>query len=225
MGSGLFIVDVMEATTLHEMNLILTENSPDFAIISTQYEDGSIFSLFPLKPMQCPMIITSKTEQEAYQAIRLHADGYLLEPVAEVDLFNTLNYVLTLRTTATNGRGESSSRTYKQRLLVKIGDKLKSLGAGDVAYAYAEGKVVYIIALSSNKKYIIDYSLDELEKSILNPASFFRINRKFIINIDAIDEVRSYMNSRLKLTLSVSSDADMIVSREKVVAFKNWMNY
>ena len=113
---------------------------------------------------------------------------------------------------------------FKKRSLVKFGDKIQSIAVEDVSYIYAEGKMVFIVTKSTNRKYIIEYSIDELEKNLLNPENFYRINRKFIVNIDAIEEARQFVNSRLKLILNPSTDFDMIVSREKVQDFKRWLN-
>jgi len=115
-------------------------------------------------------------------------------------------------------------QTFKRRFLVKIGDRLKTKPVEDIAYVFAEGKTVYIVSKTDRRKYIVEHTLDELEQHLLNPYDFFRINRKFIVHIDSIDEVRNYVNSRLKLTMNPMSETDMIVSRERVSDFKNWLN-
>jgi len=94
----------------------------------------------------------------------------------------------------------------------------------DISFFYADGKMVYFFTRSTGRKYIAEYTLDELEKNLLNPECFFRINRKYIVHINTIEEVRNYANSRLKLTLNPISENDMVVSRDKVGSFKNWLN-
>ena len=84
--------------------------------------------------------------------------------------------------------------------------------------------MAYIVTKGTSRRYIIENTLDELEKKCLDPAVFYRVNRKFIVNINAIEEARNYVNSRLKLVLDPPTDFDMIVSREKVTDFKNWLN-
>ena len=122
-------------------------------------------------------------------------------------------------------QGETlEQQTFKLRFLVKIGDRLKTKPVEDIAYLFAEGKTVYIVSKADNRKYIVEHTLDELENYLLNPHDFYRINRKFIININSIDEVRNYVNSRLKVKLNSACDMDMIVSREKVSDFKSWLN-
>ena len=115
-------------------------------------------------------------------------------------------------------------QTFKRRFLVKIGDRLKTKPVDDIAYIFAEGKTVYIVSSTDKRKYIVEHTLDELEHQLLDPIDFYRINRKFIVNINSIDEVRNYVNSRLKLTVDPVSEVDMIVSREKVSDFKSWLN-
>ena len=118
----------------------------------------------------------------------------------------------------------NEQQKFKKRFIVKFGDKIRYVRADDISCIFAEGKLVYICTKTTGRKYIIEHTLDELEKIYLYPDDFYRINRKFIINIDSIEEVRNYANSRLKLVLNPPSDHDMIVSREKVNDFKSWLN-
>ena len=87
---------------------------------------------------------------------------------------------------------------------------------------YADGRDVYMVT-TQGRKFIIDYTLESLEE-ILDPKDFFRINRTFILNINAIKDVLVYSNSRLKVRLTQDFDKEIIVSREKVNEFKNWLN-
>jgi hypothetical protein len=75
----------------------------------------------------------------------------------------------------------------------------------------------------AGKRYTIDYTLDNLE-AIISPDVFFRINRKVIININSIQKVNSFFNSRLKLTSPSLQDDDAVVSRERVSDFKKWLD-
>ena len=70
---------------------------------------------------------------------------------------------------------------------------------------------------------IVDYSLDQLSE-ILDPDLFFRINRKYLINLDAIEDMISYTNSRIKIKLTRCEDNEVIVSREKVNSFRDWLD-
>ena len=58
--------------------------------------------------------------------------------------------------------------------------------------------------------------------NVLNPSDFFRVNRTFIISLNGVEDVIVYSSSRLKVTPKVSVEKEIIVSREKVSAFKTW---
>ena len=112
------------------------------------------------------------------------------------------------------------NKTYKNRFLVKVGDHIKSIKAEIISLFYAEGRTVFIITNKLNK-YIIDYTLEELEKN-LDPDMFFRPNRSFIVNINAIKDVVVYSNSRLMIILNDDFEKEIIVSRDKVLQLKTW---
>ena len=106
--------------------------------------------------------------------------------------------------------------------MVKVGDHIRSITSDQISFFYADGRDVYLVT-SQPRKFIIDYTLETLE-NILDPALFFRINRTFIININAVKDVVVYSNSRLKINLTQEFDKEIIVSREKVGDFKEWFD-
>ena len=111
-------------------------------------------------------------------------------------------------------------KSYKDRFLVKIRDHIQSLKSEEATMFYAEGRTVYLVT-EDGRRYIIDYKLEALGE-LLQPDKFYRVNRTIIVNIDAIKDVIVYSNSRLKVVLSTDFDKEIIVSRDKVSAFKGW---
>ena len=75
---------------------------------------------------------------------------------------------------------------------------------------------------NDNKKYVVDYTMDELEE-MLDPDRYFRISRSFYVSIASIDQIHDYFGNRLLLNLKPAVDKESIVSREKVADFKKWM--
>ncbi len=116
------------------------------------------------------------------------------------------------------------SPKYKSRFLVKFGDHLQPKPVDDIAYFYAEDKTTFLVQLSTHRRFILDYKIRALETQLLNPKHFFRINRTFILSIDAILDVRTHTNGRLKVILKIPCDMELIVSREKVPFFKKWLD-
>jgi two-component system, LytTR family, response regulator LytT len=117
---------------------------------------------------------------------------------------------------------KNETKNYKDRFLVNKGDSLIPVITSDIAYFYTEEKAVFLVK-SDNKRFFINYSLDELE-GLLDPASFYRVNRQFIINFNAIAKVYQYFNYKLKIELNPSIDKEIIISKANVSEFKNWLD-
>jgi DNA-binding LytR/AlgR family response regulator len=165
------------------------------------------------------IVLTSTAKQDAYEAIKAKALDFLLEPFEPEDVAASIDRArLQVRTAIQDGKG------FKKRFMIKVGERIIFKNTDDISHIFADGKMIYLVTRDTNRRYIIENTLDELEKKYLDPAIFYRINRKFIVHVDSIEEARYYVNSRLKLILNPPVQYDMIVSREKVSDFKKWLN-
>ncbi|AFK01533.1 response regulator receiver protein [Emticicia oligotrophica DSM 17448] len=111
---------------------------------------------------------------------------------------------------------------YKNRFLVKIGNNILFKNIDEIAYFFAEDKIVYLVSVDA-KQYIVDYRLEQLE-TLLNPYVFYRINRKFFVKIDAIQKVKQLTNNRLQLFLKPNFEQEIFISKDKVKEFKAWLD-
>ena len=121
-------------------------------------------------------------------------------------------------------QGIASLTVYQERFLVTVGTKMKSVTVGDVAYFMADGKYL-VLFTRDGQNYILDQTISGIETK-LNPAQFFKINRKFIISYNSIKEMVKYSNSRIKIVLTPAPPAgiEAIVSSERIQEFKQWLN-
>lgn len=214
---------VHSATDIFQFAKYLKAYDYHFAVIGSKLQSESSLQLLRSNQKPIPFIITSTDTADAYEAFKSGAIDYLLEPLNSDEAAASIIKV-TSKLNEKNTDKVTLSVSPKKRFLVKIGDKMKSISVNDVAYIFAEGKLIYLVTASPSRKYIIDHTMDELDQGLLDPAYFFRINRKYFIQINSLEEVRPYVNSRLKILLNVPCEQDMIVSREKVVLFKRWLN-
>ena len=196
----------------------------DLAILDTDLADSSTIEMFRKKQLASSLVLTSREKSDAYEAMKVGCMDFLLEPVNYHDIECSLKTAQQRRSIRNTEQSLALHQNFKRRFIVKFGDRIRYIKADEISCILAEGKLAYICTKTNSRKFIIEHTLDELEKNLLDPDYFFRINRKFIVNIDAIEEVRNYANSRLKLTLNSPVDHDMIVSREKVNDFKSWLN-
>ena len=207
------------------------QDQVDLIFMDIQLTDGLSFQIFQQIPIHKPVIFTTAFNEYALDAFKVNSIDYLLKPITFTDLSTSMLKLETLRQQFAS-RDQSQrmrdalatfqQKQYKSRFMVKVGEHIRSITTDQISMLYADGRDVYMVT-TQGRKFIIDYTLESLE-NILDPKNFFRINRTFILNINAIKDVLVYSNSRLKITLTQEFDKEIIVSREKVNEFKNWLN-
>jgi DNA-binding LytR/AlgR family response regulator len=204
---------------------------PELLFCDIQLADGLSFEIFELVPINCPVIFTTAYDEYALKAFKLNSIDYLLKPIDYAELAKALSKFEKIYRTGkilpqhSTFNIEDLIRTlgpqHKNRFVVKVGLNLRPIETSDVQFFYSLEKSSFLCT-SQNKSYDLDYSLDQIE-NLTNPKQFFRINRKYLINIDFIQQVSAYSNSRLKVQFKNSDIDDAIVSREKVSQFKIWL--
>lgn len=201
---------------------------PDLMFVDIQLSDGLSFEIFENVPNAGAIIFTTAYDEFALKAFKLNAIDYLLKPIDEDELRSAIDKYKRLRPveqpfdlTRLRELFASASTTYRERFTIKIGQQLKVIPIGSVECIYSENKGTFIHTTDS-RTFAVDGSLDALENE-LDPKQFFRVSRKFIIPITAIRDIHVYSNSRLKISLPTFKDDDVVVSREKVHEFKQWI--
>lgn len=209
----------------------LNNNShPDLILMDIQLEDGLSFEIFEQVKVLSPVIFTTAYDEYTIKAFKVNSVDYLLKPVDYSELTAALNKFKTFfgPQTRTEDTGiyekllKQLGNKYKNRFIVKVGQHIRSVPVDDIIYFYTSDKSSFICA-SNGRSYALDYSLDQVE-TFVDPESFFRINRKYLINWNAIEDIHIYSGSRLKIVLKQVSEEDMTVSREKVKEFKAWLD-
>ncbi|WP_179336548.1 LytR/AlgR family response regulator transcription factor [Winogradskyella ludwigii] len=229
------VLDIDAETMLHsvEESIEWFQNNehPDLIFLDIQLSDGLSFEIFEAIEIKSAVIFTTAYDEYALQAFKLNSIDYLLKPIDDDDLkiavekykgrlpqqqsvtldFNDIKNLLV----------NPIEREYKKRFSVKVGQHLKLINIEDIECIYSENKGTYAYT-NEGRNYLLDVTLDQLEAD-LEPDVFFRISRKFYVNINAIKDMVSYTNSRLRIKLNRFNEQDIIVARERVKDFKNWL--
>ena len=199
----------------------------DLIFSDIQLTDGLSFEIFQKYPVNFPVIFATAYDEYALDAFKLNSIDYLLKPVTFMDLSNAINKLKTVKEEfgdtsekVKKAAIDAETKKYKTRFMVKLGEHIHSIPTGDISIFFAEGRTAYLVT-NAGKKFIVDFKLEDLE-NLLNPESFFRVNRSVIVGINAIQDVLVYSNSRLKITPKTAFDQEIIVSRERVASFKDW---
>ena len=205
---------------------------PDLILLDIQLSDGLSFEIFEQIEVKSAIIFTTAYDEYALKAFKLNSIDYLLKPIDKDELENAIvkfssNQIIkeSLKVDLNQIRKllvNPLEKSYKERFTVKLGQHLKMIPIDEIECFYSENKGTYI-ATRSKRVFLIDSTLEEID-SDLDPLKFFRVSRKFYVNINAIKDIVAYTNSRLKLVLHSYSESEIIVSREKVKNFKKWIS-
>lgn len=201
----------------------------DLLFADIHLADGSSFDIFHKIAVEIPVIFTTAFDQYAIKAFRTNSIDYLLKPIDSSELkrsiekFNQLNrqqHAQLIEQLLSNSF--QPTKSYKNRFMVKLGENIVSVKTEDIDHFISEDGVVLLVT-KFGKRYPVDYTLDQLDQ-LIDPDTFFRINRKVILHIEAIQKISSFFNSRLKVTSTYISNDEAVVSRERVGDFKQWLN-
>ena len=204
--------------------------APDLAFFDIQLADGLSFDIFQKVNIDVPVIFTTAFDEYALKAFKTNSVDYLLKPIDEAELIVAIDkykrYFEGGFTPIDSGvisqlMQKLNAPEYIKRFLIKQGTSLSYVSMDDIAYFYSRDGLTFLVT-QNNHKHNIDYTMEQVE-DLVDPSTFFRINRKLITSARAVSLMSNYFNSRLKLTLQPAHTEDVIVSREKVKNYKAWM--
>jgi DNA-binding LytR/AlgR family response regulator len=205
--------------------------SPELVFMDIQLADGLSFEIFEQVNVKAPVVFTTAYNEYALKAFKVNSIDYILKPLDKDEVnaaFKKYEGLAGIGTShdkimASIGSAmQMLTKKYKERFVIKVGEHLRSVEVGEILFFYSLEKTTFA-QTSDGRKHILDFTLDQLE-GLLDPNRFFRINRKYIIAVDSIRDMISHTNSRLKLVLTSSDDDDIIVARERVQEFKDWLD-
>lgn len=200
----------------------------DLIFSDIQLADGLSFEVFAAYEVDCPIIFTTAFDHYAVKAFETNGIDYLLKPVGEERLRKALDKVESLKPSIpveallALARGQGEAKSYKSRFMVKVGNEIKSIPVAEIGLFFSFEKATYALS-RTGRRHLLDQTLDQVEGKT-DPAIFFRINRKYLVSHDAISNIYAHSNSRLKLRVPGLEDHEIIVARERVPGFKEWLD-
>jgi len=213
----------------------LRKQQPDLIFLDIHLSDGLSFQVFEqlhaegIERINTPIIFTTAYDEYAIKAFQLNSIDYLLKPIGRRELESSLEkYRRVLQKPASVSQDMKSlleslqQPRYRKRFMVSYGQRMKSVHADDIAYFYAHEKMVFMLTFEGHQ-FVIDQSIGELDEA-LDPEYFFRINRKFIVHVDAIEQMHAYSKSRVKLDLKPKNQLEAVVSVDRSPDFKAWLD-
>jgi DNA-binding LytR/AlgR family response regulator len=202
---------------------------PDLIMLDIQLGDGLSFDIFRKVKVDSYVIFTTAYDEYAIKAFEVNSIDYLLKPVDEGRLENSLKKYKKFKSSSQSDNInklletiESRNDRYKKRFVVSIANKIKIVETNDVAFFYSKEKNTFLCT-SDNRHYPLDFSLDHIEE-MLNPELFFRVNRQFIVQLKSISKIDILSKSRIKLQTNPSSTEEIMVSSARTSEFRQWLD-
>ncbi|MFY0605999.1 MAG: response regulator transcription factor [Cyclobacteriaceae bacterium] len=205
------------------------ENTVDLILSDIELGDGLSFEIFKHVAKTIPIIITTAYNQYAITAFKQNSIDYLLKPVDQDELKVAIEKYQSLKQSGeevdmSNLLDALKPKSFQERFMVSLGDKIQSIPVEEVAYFFSEDRYTFLVN-QKGSQHILNMNLGDLE-GVLDPKKFFRINRKFIISYGSINNMIAYSKSRVKIELvpPAPKAMDVIVSVERSGSFKKWLN-
>jgi DNA-binding LytR/AlgR family response regulator len=222
------VIDSVEGS----LKWLAANRAPDLIFSDIQLSDGLSFEIFEKALVSSPIIFTTSYDEYAIKAFKVKSIDYLLKPIKQQELEQALHKYKelvheplkpdhALKLESLLDVLPVSQKKFKTRFLVKSREQLIPVFEEQIAYFQTSNELVLLVK-RDGKKYLVDYTLEQLEK-LLNPESFFRLNRQFLAHLSAIHEIHTYFNGKLKLELSPRATDEVVVSRDKAGPFKVWL--
>lgn len=206
-----------------------SNEEPDLLFMDIQLADGISFEILEQIKPSSAIIFTTAYDEYMLRAFKQNSIDYLLKPIEDEELENAIEKFLQFRRPVSpfdlatfEALFKNTTQTFKERFTIRIGQSLKVVTTRQIECIYSENKGTYLYT-NENGNYLFDQTLDALTPQ-LSPKDFFRINRSAIVQFDAIKNIAVHSNARLKIYLKHYESDELIVSREKVAAFKNWLD-
>lgn len=195
-------------------------------LLDIELADGKSFEILQQVRLQAPVIFCTAFDQYALEAFRYHGVAYLLKPVKKAELQEALQNALSQTNTTLDYQKlaevlQQQKPRYQERLLIRLGQRYKTLVISEIAYIYTRNKMV-VARTFAQKDTPLDQTLEQMEE-ILDPALFFRVNRQMILQFKAIEQMYAWSRARLKIDLTPPFDSDVVVATDRAAAFKKWL--
>lgn len=216
-------------TVRESIDWFINEPAPDVVLMDIRLADGLSFDIFEKVKVTSPIIFTTSYDEYAVRAFKVNSIDYLLKPIDKEELQIALDKAKAIKNTNLYPDLEQvlqlfkgHNTIYRKRFLISQYDGYKTISVEDIDHIFSENKITYLVTKKGDKDVLMQ-TLEVLEDE-LNPDFFFRVNRQFIVNVDSIGFIRNSFNGKMKVILRKYPSKEIVVSREKVILLKKWLN-
>ena len=223
------VVTAVLQTVRESIEWLEKEKSPDIIFMDIRLTDGLSFEIFNQVNIKSYVIFTTAYDEYALQAFEVNGIDYLLKPIEQKKLDSSIKRIKNFIAPELDKsivdilkKMRLQKEIYRSRFLINYKDLFITIPSTDIAYFSSENKIVHLTT-HSNQRYVIKQTLDELIQE-LNPDDFFKVTRNYIVSLKSIYKLSQSFDYKLKLELTPAVNEIILVSRERGISFKNWLD-
>jgi two-component system response regulator LytT len=200
----------------------------DLVFSDIKLGDGLSFKIFDTVSTNVPVVFCTAYDEYALQAFKAVGIDYILKPftiktiAAAIARYKNLQSRFTKKVSSYEDFGKALDTAKKQTaMLVYYKDKILPVKIEDIALFHLQNDVTYLVTFNK-QQYFINETLEEAEKIAGN--NFYRVNRQYLVNRKAINDISKYFGRKLLLNLNISFAEKITVSKLRVNHFLAWLS-
>ncbi len=206
--------------------------TPDLVFSDIQLGDGLSFDIFSEVDLRAPIIFCTAFDEYAIKAFNANGIHYVLKPFNQEKIKEAFDKYDQLKQTFSSwsqslenivkalDSDQQENMKREGTLLVYFKDSVIPVKLEDVALFYIKNEAAHLYTFDQ-KDYVINKTLDEIQR--MDTHLFYRANRQYIVNRNAIKEASSYLSRKISLELNLPFNDTITISKEKMTTFLNWL--
>ncbi len=219
------VLDILESVR-EAVTYLQVSDKPDLGLFDIQLADDTSFALFDEIEILFPVVFITAFDDYLLKAFEYHSIHYLLKPISQEKLIKALEKARDLQSLYQPSalkelNGSRLEQEFSQRFIVRQGSAYIPVSIKDIAYFFTEHRITFV-RTSEGETYIMDSNLTEIEQKV-DPTIAFRVNRQYLVLLDAIDRFKSTAQNKIELHLNPGTQNPVLISKENAVRFRKWI--
>lgn len=207
------VIEGLINTSIEKLN----KHKPDLIFLDIELRNGTGFDILKKLEYKPEVIFTTAYSQYAIDAIKVHAFDYILKPINENELINSLNECRLKLTNRKRTGADNRTAIADSFFNIATNEGKLSVNYNDIYYFESSGAYTYCVV--RDKKILFSKNIGEVEKEVPKEI-FYRTHNSFIVNLNKITKIEMKRNGVIQL-----DNKDTIpLSQRKTKAFKTIFN-
>lgn len=209
----------------------LKDSKPDLIFMDIHLSDGLSFEIFKQAEITCPVVFCTAFDQYMLDAFKSKGVDYVLKPFSREDIAEAFRKVDELKKffqktelpdlEALIQKITQPQTPAKTSFLVFKNQKYTTIPTENIAYFFIHNEITHLMTFDK-QQFQLTQTLGQIAEQV-SLKQFFRVNRQYIINFNAIKEMEHYFQRKILVKLTVETPEQLLINKEKSHSFFSWL--